>query len=204
MKTTLPVACILEMVLVLASSASSFPVPDQVSTNGHYTIHIHRSFTNLHDSALVAQAEAVYPDHRDIEMAIDHRGSLTPSTEGERHWWHAQFDGVRIPYSIVTESLLYYLNLIHEFERGDFSHSNGITMDSAGLTYSALVESRVEYSREGRTFTDVYVVTLTLDWYQYCGSLCAMGFRKEKIVVFSGQGTILAVFGDGKTRYIVS
>jgi hypothetical protein len=77
-------------------------------------------------------------------------------------------------------------------------------MTQASLKYEASVESAERFEFGDRMYENVRVVRLSLGWYQFCGSECAMGFQKERVVVFGADGAVQAVLLDGETPYIVS
>ncbi len=191
--------------VVEPSEECGFTIADRSHDDGSFVIEIVRTFESGDQACLIGEAEAAWPERQEIldligdEKKQEHAGV----TDGPL-WWFRTFDGVRIPYAITEATLPYYLGLIEAFMAGDFSQAGGITMKKATLKYSASVQHHESFAHEGRTFQDVDVVSLSLSWLQYCGGECAMGFGKERIVVFGPDGGILAVFGDGETPYIVS
>lgn len=69
-------------------------------------------------------------------------------------------------------------------------------MRAADLNYVAHVQRRKQFAYGARTFGPAFIVTLKLTWFQNCGDLCALGFRKERVVVFENDGA-MTVLGDG-------
>jgi hypothetical protein len=189
-----------------ASGPMEFAVPDQAFEEDGFELEISRSYGKEHEALLIREAEAAHPARQDVialagDAAAQERAGIGP---GDDPWWYMTFDGVRIPYAITDDAVVYYTGALEAFRHGDFSPSLGIEMKKAKLAYRASVSLEESYEREGRTFTGVYVVRMSLEWSQFCGPECAMGFAKERVVVLDGDGDVLAVFGDGETPHIVS
>jgi hypothetical protein len=172
---------------------------------GSFTRTIKREFKNADEEALIKAGEAVIPDRAEVLKAM-RKPDLDSKEAGEAKnlWWHATFDQVRVPYAITSDAIQYYSGLIDAFRKGDFSGSAKIKMLKANMNYVAKAEMQEEYEIEGKKFSAVYVVTLELSWSQYCGSTCAMGFQKKRVVVFDKTKKLLGVFLDGKTPFYVS
>ncbi|MBW2261215.1 MAG: hypothetical protein JRG91_04510 [Deltaproteobacteria bacterium] len=186
-------------------TACTFAIPDRSFDDGDFVIEIARSFEGDDEACLILDAEAAWPERQDVLALIgDEKHQEWAGVTDEPLWWFRTFDDVRIPYAITEAALPYYAGVIDAFIAGDFSPAHGIVMKKSTLKYSASVEHHESFTHEGRTFQDVDVVHLSLSWFQYCGGECAMGFHKERIVVFGPDGGVLAVFGDGETPYIVS
>jgi hypothetical protein len=191
--------------VVEPSGECVFAISDRSHDDGSYVIEIARTFEDGEQACLIGEAEAVWPERQEIlDLIGDETKQQHAGVTDEPLWWFRTFDGVRIPYAITGAALPYYLGVIEAFMAGDFSPAGGIVMKKTTLKYSAEVEHLESFSHEGRTFQDVDVVSLSLSWSQYCGGECAMGFGKERVVVFGPDGGVLAVFGDGETPYIVS
>lgn len=191
--------------VVEPSGKCGFAIADRSHDDGEFVIEIARSFEDERQACLILEAEAAWPERQEIlDLIGDGQKQAWAGVTDEPLWWFRTFDGVRIPYAITEACLPYYLGLIEAFMAGDFSQAGGIAMKKAKLEYSASVEHHETFTHEKRTFQDVDVVSLSLHWFQFCGGECAMGFGKERIVVFGPDGGVLAVFGDGETPYIVS
>jgi len=191
--------------VVEPSGTCGFAIPDRGQDDGDFVIEIARTFEDGEQACLIGEAEAVWPERQEIlDLIGDETKQQHAGVTDEPLWWFRTFDGVRIPYAITGAALPYYLGVIESFMAGDFSQAGGITMKKAKLEYAAVVEHHETFTHEGRTFQDVDVVSLSLHWFQFCGGECAMGFGKERVVVFGPDGGVLAVFGDGETPYIVS
>lgn len=181
-----------------------FDVPDETSTEGDHKITIARQYESEEEARLIQMAESVYPNREDVLAVEGHFVKEKSIPAGEELWWYDAFDGVRIPYAITGDAVCYYRDLTLAFRKGDFTGSNGIRMLKSELHYTAAVARHEHYESDGREFQGVSVVTMKLSWSQYCGNVCAMGFQKERVVVFDAAGKIIAVLLDGATRYRVS
>jgi len=189
-----------------AAGPVAFAVPDQGYEDGGFELDIARSYGTQVEADLVVRAEAEMPPRASVIAAIGDPAKQAQAgvVEGEGLWWLATFDGIRIPYAITDAALVYYTQVLDAFRHGDFEPSKGIVMQKASLSYTASVRHEESVEIEGRSFEGVDVVTMSLSWSQYCGGECAMGFHKERTVVFDAAGGVVAVFGDGETPYLVS
>lgn len=184
--------------------AAKFDVPDETSAEGEYKITIVREYGNPQEAKLIQLAESTYPGRDDVLAAAQSAWVRKAVLPAEQLWWYDSFDDVRIPYAVTGDALRYYRDLTLAFRGGDFSGSNNIPMLNSNLDYKATVKHHESYTAGGKAFQDVTLVSLTLTWGQYCGSECAMYFKKEREVVFDRSGKILAVLFDGKTGVLVS
>ncbi|CAN5494710.1 hypothetical protein BH10ACI1_BH10ACI1_20660 [soil metagenome] len=69
-------------------------------------------------------------------------------------------------------------------------------MSKTSFSYLATIKYHDKFEIVGEKFENVNVVSLELSWAQYCGSLCAMGFSREKIIVFDKNNEPVAMFAD--------
>ncbi len=149
------------------------------------------------DAALIATAESVYPARDDVlaEAETGWFGS-DPATlpEGDL-WWYGDFDCVRLPYAITSETVAYYEGLIEQWQAGDFGA--GPVMGSASLNYTAQVYHQ-DTDPEFPEYEDMDVVVMYMEWMHICGPLCGLGFTKDRVVILSALGEVLAVYGDGE------
>ena len=178
---------------------------DETATERSYTKTIEREGTSAFEASLIAQAEAAYPPRDSVLAAVlpEQHGQI-PETG---YWYYSSFDGVLIPYAITGDAVTYYSALIDSLER-----ETSAFFTQAELEYKADVSFEEAYaapSPEGvaspqESFERVYVVSMSLKWFQYCGSLCAMWIDQQRVVVFDASGTLLRVFLDGPTSVLVS
>ena len=197
-----------EWIVADGKTAASLPktvVP--ADDKAAYKVRIERDAKDAKFQALIEKAESLYPLPEKVLVAA--RKPLGPA-KGELLWWCKDFDGIRIPFAVTANAVVYYQNALQEFGKGDFSRSHGIKMLTASLGYSATAKDYDEWeytdetTRKKEKFTKVSVVLLVLRWSQYCGNLCAMGFGKQRFVVFDPNGNVLAIRGDGQASVMVS
>ncbi|HMB93546.1 MAG TPA: hypothetical protein VKP65_22020 [Rhodothermales bacterium] len=197
--------CLLFLVLVfLAACDAAEPVEEEPPpivpvTERSYTKSITRSFNSPFEESLIAAAEAVYPPRESVVAVVPEWANYEiPQTD---YWWWWHFDSVLVPYAITHEAVDYYSGLIDALKAGE-THQFIITAD---LVYEAQVSFEFSYSVEGTedyllekpvVFKRVYVVSMELEWDQYCGILCGMSVRGERVVVFDENGTLINVFFD--------
>jgi len=180
-------------VAVAAPTPPAFLVPDQETDDGSYVVQVRRSFATEAEAELIRRAEAERPV-RDVPGAVG----------AGQAWWFHDFDGVRIAWAVTDGALQYYVALVAAFRAADFSTTHGLAMTQASVKYEASVESAARFEFGDRVFENVRLVRLSLGWSQYCGGECAMGFHKERVVVFGADGAVQAVLLDGEAAYIVS
>lgn len=183
-----------------------FAVDDQAIEERGYVMEIRRTFQGDEEALLIQRAEAAVPPREDVLVLIGDakKQERAGVNDEEPLWWFVTFDGVRIPYAITADALVFYHTTFEAFRGGDFSISHDIVMKKVTFIYEASVSREDRFEHEEEVFEDVHVVRMSLKWSQYCGGECAMGFYKERIVVFDAGGEILAVLLDGETPYVVS
>ena len=191
--------------LAACDAAVNEPEPDETAAERSYTKTVERAAASAFESSLIAQAEAAYPP-RDSVLAAALWGGFSQIPEAG-YWYYSSFDGVLIPYAITGDAVTYYSELIDSLER-----ETSAFFTQAELEYKAAVsfeETYEEPSPEGvapspKSFERVYVVSMSLKWFQYCGSLCAMWIDQKRVVIFDEAGTLRRVFLDGPTSVLVS
>lgn len=121
-----------------------------------------------------------------------------------REWWCSDIDGVRIAEAITSDAVAYYLALSEAFRKGHFRSIGVVPMSSSLLAYEARSEWRDSFVADGVEHRDVHVVTMSLEWSDCCGELCAMRFKKFRTVVVGSGGQVIVVTGDGPPEVAVS
>ena len=206
-------SCLLLLMLVLlaacdtAAPVEEDPPPIVPITERSYAKSITRSFNSPFEESLIAAAEAVYPPRDSVVAAVPAWTDYEiPPTQ---YWWWWHFDGVLLPYAITGDAVAYYSGLIDFLE----ADSAGQFLITADLVYEAQVSFESSYTVEGTedyplekpaVFKRVYVVSMYLEWGQYCGILCAMDVTAKRLVVFDEHGTLINVFFDRRHVVIVS
>lgn len=188
------------------AEGAMFVPPDMDEANDQFGILIERTYVNDDEAQLIKEAEETQPVRENVLLVIgspNKQEQIGVDPEAPL-WWYATFDGVRIPFAITADALTYYVNVIKAFEAGDFADSDGINMLKAYVKYEASVEYAEVYQLGESVHHDVALVQMKLSWSQYCGPECAMGFFKNRTVVFSASGDLIEVLEDGSTQYVVS
>jgi hypothetical protein len=187
------------------NSVTSAELPQSLSIGGQFNVSIKRLTKSPGENRALTAAEAAYPPRADVMKAMEAAHfKLDAEPSDTQLWWSSSFDGVRIAYAITADAVRYYLNLSEAFRQNKFKEVGTRGMERSGLTYSASVSKVDTITIDGRNFRDVYVVEMSLSWWDYCGSLCAMNFERSRKVVVNLDGTVLTVFGDGTPEVIVS
>jgi len=170
-----------------------------------FHVRVKRTFDNEDEERLLRVAEGTYPPRAAVTARLKLRAQWTdPDSTRRSLWWQAAFDGVRIPYAITADAARYYLELSKAYVRGDHAAVSTIPMQRTDFVYIASIRRAPIFDINGWVFEDVYVVRMRLTWSNHCGSLCALGFSKERTVVLTREARVLAVFGDGPTPTMVS
>ena len=181
----------------------------QVREERSYQKSIERIADNDFEASLIEKAEAIYPSRAGVIAAVPEGLDLEIPEEG--YWFYAHFDGILIPYAVTNEAVAYYTGLFDGIEAGTFSQY----IRKIKYTYSADVSFESEFVFDGgehsdgspevtESFTNVYVVTMTLNWWHRCGDLCGMTLDAGRVVVFDESGNLLRVFLDGPAVPMVS
>jgi hypothetical protein len=108
-----------------------------------------------------------------------------------------------VPTALTATVVRQHIDWIAALRRGD-APSRGQPLQSASLRYEATGQWESEIELAGRRYADVYVARLRLMFRGYCGFLCGWSFAKDRVVVVSRAGDVLAVTGDGPTQVKVS
>ncbi len=190
----------------LDTTAISNEMPNFLEdTLGSFVYRINRDYYLPSDRLrrLTEKAESLFPPVDTIMASYGFNAFEIP--QDESMWWSQTFDGVRIPYAITWSSVEYYRSLLNLYEQGLFEEAQTISMSSASLIY----ETEIEYYRSFQvldiSYQSVWVVSQTLEWDNYCGSLCAMSFRAKRMVIFDyDTEQLIAVIGDGTPLVMVS
>ena len=167
-----------------------------------FRLSVERIFDSPEELELIEIAESIYPAREDVITVYDvERLGEAPD---EDLWWYTE-DDVRIPFAITTEAIDYYSDVILQL-REDYPDPVGPLHSASFFSYTANVTFYETYEIEGETFTDVYVVTMDIDWGDGLGFFSGGGFEKMRVVVLTPDGEPLGIFGDGgdeTTRFIV-
>jgi hypothetical protein len=150
---------------------------------GDFSTSINRSFSTPQEEQRIIIAEEAPP-------------ASLPLWSGE------PIDGVLIALAVNREAVLYYTEMIHQIQQGNFP--SRIEFSSAKFDYQAHIEHHEEFRYAEKLYNSVDVVTLELKWQHSCGNLCGLSYEQQRQVVFDASGDILAIIGDGRSYIIVS
>src|SRR5258705_13137379 len=175
--------------LIVDSEDLSHPLTfTELHRSGPHKLNLSRRFANDNEERILRIAEAVYPAAPGGEGVL----AKTEPVNRERQGWCSSFDRVRIPYAITKSAVAYYLDVSEEFRKKEPREPFWTNMMSSSLTYSAKLSSKESYKVGTSEFRNVFVVSMQLEWLQYCGNLCAMTFKASRNVVVRDDGTVLA------------
>jgi hypothetical protein len=167
------------------TTAVSIDLPQKlIDTAGSFTIEVTRNIGYSQAKRLTLKAESFFPPDSVIPLYFG------PSSTTESRWWFETFDGTRLPYAITGSAIEYYINRIRWFQQ------NVSYMSSAYFKYNSTFDYYENCVVGNIKYEQVFVVEQEMEWMQYCGPLCAMGFHKKRIILFDNNENIIAVIGD--------
>jgi hypothetical protein len=149
------------------------------------------------DEPRLRLAESLYP----APEAIARPSTCAADLSSDEPWWTGC--DPRVPFALTASAVRFYLDQIAAFRRGQ-QPSRGRPLRSGAMRYEAIGSWESDVVIEDRSYRDVYVARLNLTWHVNCGELCGWAFSKQRIVVISRSGDVLAVVGDGRTPLAVS
>jgi hypothetical protein len=183
-------------------------LPETSDTEGPYKIQISRSFRGLNEEEMLRKAEAVYSSPS--KMVADVFRSLgywadKPSEEMAPIWGVPGNDNIESTDVVTARAVRYYYDLWLA-AKANPQWRTGYNPVAIGLKYDGAIKHFDRYSHNGNTFENVYVGDLTLEWSFACGSLCGMGFTRNKLVVLDSNGNVIAMYLDapGNSESLVS
>ncbi len=173
-------------------------LPETSDTEGPYRIQISRSFRGLNEEEMLRKAEAVYSSPS--KMVADVFRSLgywadKPSEEMAPIWGMPGNDNIQSTDVVTARAVRYYYDLSLA-AKVNAQLPTGYAALAIGLKYDGVIKHFDRYSHNGNTFEDVYVGDLTLEWSFTCGSLCGMGFTRNKLVMLDTNGNVIAMYLD--------
>lgn len=168
--------------------------------DSRFAVNVERDFDTAEEALLIGVAEAAYPPREEVAALADAHGVDPASLPEEGLWWYDTQQDIRIPYAITAEAIDYYADKVEESR--DLARvlrpRYGMRMN-ASLDYFATIAYHSSYQHGGQTFTGVFAVEMSLDWEYQTRPLSTMHFGKERVVILTPAGEVLAVFGDGET-----
>jgi hypothetical protein len=187
----------------ISQEALASELPWDTVSHGAFGYLIVRQANTVEEREVLRTAEAVYPEKRAVlDLAAEY--PRAPSFPEDELWWYTTFDDVRIPFAITAGAVEYYIRKMEELERLGLPPEPRNAAPHGDLVYGAQVERRSVHEVEGQRFENVWVVTMNLQLKLHFGSLAALDFFKERVVVLGHDRRVLAVLGDGPTRFTVA
>ena len=146
-------------------------------------------------------AESIFPSRKKFEQKLASRLDLK-NWYFERLWWNEIYQDFRIPFSITSEAVKYYIEQYARIKKKikserKISKWKGDNRQRVFLEYTGKVKRENETDRKA-------IVILTLKWYLFCGQQCGWGFEKERVLRFDSDRQIRTVVGDEATTKWVS
>ncbi len=178
---------------ITADAGREGPKEWPANTNRH-TVTIVRNAFEEDGRRLIARAEGLQPDRAGLDKAA---GDVPLPREGKVWWFREQF-GIRLPYAVTGDAVTYYTGVVTGYGKMSMKR---YAEPSSALKYTASVKRHERFELDGKSWQNVDVVTLKLEFRQsFCASGTeAFGFTKERTVVFDKEGKVLHVSGDGVT-----
>jgi hypothetical protein len=184
----------------------SLSIPEVAEPDGDHSAELKRSFADPFEDSLLTRAEAVYETPNKMVNTIlrDPRWLAENLPEQtEPLWWVDGNDNVRLTTVVTARAVLHYYELSLKL-RENPNAVPGFKMYRTRLVYRASIERHRKYSHGKRLFSNVYVADLNLKWAHNCGGLCGMSFERNKVVVLSLSGEVLAMFLDAPVNSTVT
>lgn len=199
---------------VLTALATASVTPDSQPKDwpanpAKHQVVIRREAADAKHTAMIAAAEAVQPSAESLRQAAEPRDPNDPpdlaqpkgakAPVGDKVWWYQEQLGIRIPCAITADAVTYYSDLVGKYGKQAFKR---YAEPSSRLDYHASVKFHKAFMLGDKTFTDVHVVTLKLNFDQNFAATTTEGmhFEKERVVILDAEGKVLHISGDGPTE----
>jgi hypothetical protein len=186
--------------IAMAASAHASMLPDAVQKEwpanpARHVVTIKRVSNNDAEAKMIAAAEAAVPAKADVLAAAQQ----DPAPAGEKLWWHDEQLGIKIPFAITGEAVAYYSALIDGYGKQALTR---YIEPGSEMTYQASVAAAESVELDGKTFKNVFVVSMSLMFSENFAATSTEGmmFSKERKVVLDKDGKVLHVSGDGPTQ----
>lgn len=167
-----------------------------------YTKTIQREASSAFEYQLINQAEGVYPPRDSLLAAApDWMHARIPDSTG---WFYDIWEGIYLPYAITEHAIAYYSHVIDSLA----AHPPDNRLLTAEFVYRATIGFHEVYAFDGSdpstgetvaspaSYDSVYVLSMSLEWDQYCGGECGMHFIHHRLVIFDQTGTVLRLIFD--------
>ncbi|MEX2633986.1 MAG: hypothetical protein WD267_08130 [Balneolales bacterium] len=178
-----------------------------------YIKSIERDFDNNFEEEIIKKAEAVYPSRDKVISSAEDWGGMQIPNEG--YWFYGHFDGILIPYSITTEAISYYSDVLDTVEqrqsliRAEFEYHSSVKFEENYIhEWPEEWPENHQYDYDEKAPSDpleqVYVVKMRLKWDHYCGMTCGLTINHYRIVIFDEEGTLIHAYFDGPIPVVVN
>ena len=184
----------------------SLEIPQVAEKDSNHTVELDRSFNGPIEDALIKKAEAVYqgPNKMIDTILRDPRWLAEHIPEdSEPLWWIAGNDNVRLTTIVTARAVHHYYDLSLKLRQNPDAVP-GFRMNHTSLAYRANIKRYGKYSHGEDRFSDVYLADLNLEWPHSCGGLCGMSFKRNKVVILSASGDVLAMYLDAPVNSSVT
>jgi len=163
-----------------------------------HVVTITRTPKDATETKMIAAAEAATPPEADV-LAV---AKLDPAPADPKLWWSNEQLGIKIPYAITAEAIAYYSALVEGYGKQSVKR---YIEPSSRFNYQAAVTKHDTIELDGKNFSDVYLVTMTLNFSEdfAASGTEGMTFTKERKVVLDKDGKALHISGDGATQVAI-
>lgn len=133
------------------------------------------------------------------EAALRRIATAENAPSGTNAWSSGIQLGIRLPFALTLPAIEYYEGLIRGYQKRSWKT---YVEPRSLMDYSAMVSHHEAFEWKGKTFRDVDVVEMKLNFQADFTQEGTQGvhFIKTRTVVLDRNGKVLAVFGDGKTE----
>lgn len=177
----------------------------ELSRPDPFWVSITRRFSGEREEQMLRIAESVYPPREDVLQCLRplRPGGQEPTAQ---YMWSCggDKDEAQLPYAITKSAVASFIELSERLRRGEVQSRYS---SRTSFSYIAEITHQESYRVGDADVRDVYLVRMSINWHQTCGDvpdLCSMTFSKWRKVVLGGDGSVLAVEGDGPPQVLVS
>lgn len=161
-----------------------------------HVVKIERVITKADDAKWIIAAENLPADAAAVRAAALKEDAN--AVVGDKQWWYIESLNVKIPFALTGDAVTYYSELITGYGK---KVMNRYSKPGSNFSYSATVSQHAAFTLDEKTFQNVTVVTLSMEFSENFAATTteAMTFSKQRTVVFDKDGKALHISGDGET-----
>ena len=190
----------LSAVAIVHSEAAMLPgseTKEWPADPARHIVKVDRIFTTEAESALITAAENLAPNEKELLAEAQKQDEAAKLVA--KQWWYQEALSVKIPFALTADAVTYYTELVTGFGKQKllrYSHP------ASSFHYEAKVAKHESYESDGKTFTNVSVVTLSMTFSENFVTTVTEGmeFSKTRVVIFDAAGKVLHTSGDGVTQ----